>query len=258
MTGLLLVGRETPGAREVLETHADRLRERCDVGSVAVATYSDDPHTALRDPLSAIDATETHVVPMCTAHTNETTTELPAALSHTDENVTYCEPVGHDPAITDAIIDRATEQLAPGPETSLVLAGLGNSSAPHHRRVLEFHAQRLRERTAYDAVRGCYLVQNPAVECVRYNVPTEQAVVVPLFVLPGPETDEQIPSKLELDRGRLTYADPLGEHEQVTAAVESRLGSRLALGGRKRPTTFEDALATTSRPVATDGEGGRL
>lgn len=257
MTGLLLVGRETPNARGILETHAERVQNRCAIDTVAVATFSDDPYTELHGPLTGIDDQEIHVVPMCTAHTNETTTELPAALSHVEGSVQYCEPVGYDPAITDAIVDRAVERLSPGPETSLVLAGLGNTGAPHHRQVLEFHAQRLRDRTTYDAVRHCYLVQNPTVECVRYNVPTEQAVVVPLFVLPGPETNEQIPAKLELNRGGLAYADPLGNHEQVTTAIQSRLGSRIALDAEKRPVTFEDALATTSRPVATDGDGRR-
>lgn len=255
MTTLLLVGRETTAAREVLESHAQRLRRRCAVDSVHVTTYSDDPYRELRTSLTGIESDETYVVPMCAGHTNETTTDLPAALTQIDGTVHYCEPVGNDPAITEAIRDRARAAVEPDAGVSLVLVGLGNTSSAHHRGVLESHAQRLRERTAYEAVRECYLVQNPAVECVRYNVPTERAVAVPLFILPGETTAKRIPDKLGVDRGGFVCTDPLGTHEKVTDAVESILDARTAMAKDTRPVTFEDALATTSRPVATDGDG---
>lgn len=257
MTTVLLVGRETNSACEVLETHAGRLREQGTAERVTTATFSDEPYSELRETLTAIESDVTYVVPMCAAHTNATTTDLPAALTQVDGTVHYCEPVGNDPAITAAVRDRATASVEPGPDVSLVLVGLGNSGAAHHRNRLEAHAQRLREQTAYSAVRGCYLVQNPAVECVRYNVPTDRAVAVPLFVLPGEATSEQIPSKLGVDRRGLSCTAPLGEHEKVTTAIESIVDARAAMENDTRPVTFEDALATTSRPVATDGEGGR-
>lgn len=255
MTTLLLVGRETTSARDVLETHAKRLHRRCAVETVSIATYSDDPYRELRDTLTGIESEETYVVPMCAGHTNETTTDLPAALTQIDGTVHYCEPVGNDPAITEAIDDRARDAVDPGAGVSLVLVGLGNTGATHHRGVLESHAERLRQRTAYATVRGCYLVQNPAVECVRYNVPTERAVAVPLFILPSETTAERIPDKLGVDRGGFVCTDPLGAHEKVTDAVESILDARTAMENGTRPVTFEDALAATSRPVATDGDG---
>lgn len=253
---VVLLGQETPSARGVLETHAARLRRRGSVDEVRVATLDKDGED-MQATLQTLDADEVYVVPMCLAHTNETTTGVPATLARTSRQVRYCQPVGQDPRITAAIKDRARSAVTPGPETTLVLVGLGNSGADHHRDVLAAHARRLRDRTAFGAIRDCYLVQNPAVECVRYNVPTDDAVAVPAFVLPGPATAERIPEKLELDRGGMAYAGALGRHEQVTAAIESTLDARTVLARENRPVTFEDALASTTRPVATDGDGLR-
>jgi sirohydrochlorin ferrochelatase len=122
--------------------------------------------------------------------------------------------------------------------------------------VTEYHAAHARERADYAAVVACYLTQNPTVECVRYNVPTEAAVAVPLFVAPSAATDERIPAKLELDRGGVSYADPLGTHPAVTEAIQDRLETgRVLAGSTPGPASFEAALAETARPVATDGDG---
>lgn len=253
---LLLVGRESPGAREVYGTHAERLRERDAAGSVRVATYEHDPQRELRGMVSEPPAERTYVVPMCLAHTHETTEALPAAFASLPDDIQYCEPVGRSPSVTGAILDRASAEAPAGPETSLVLVGLGNTTGSYHRRVTEYHAAHIRERTEYGAVLSCYLAQNPAVECVRYNVPTESAVAVPLFVAPSDATEERIPAKLELDRGGIEYADPLGTHPRVTDAIHDRLETQRVLAeSTPSPASFEAALAGSARPLATDGDG---
>ncbi|PSQ60207.1 MAG: cobalamin biosynthesis protein CbiX [Halobacteriales archaeon SW_9_67_25] len=253
---LLLVGRAAPGAREVYGTHAERLRERGAAGSVRVATYEHDPQRELCGTLSELPAGRTYVVPMCLAHTHETTDALPAAFPSVPGDVQYCEPIGRSPSVTDAILDRAGAEVPAGPETSLVLVGFGNTTGSYHRQVTEYHAARARERSDYGGVVPCYLTQNPAVECVRYNVPTESAVAVPLFVAPSAATEERIPEKLELDRGGIAYADALGTHPRVTDAIQDRLQTRRVLAESKPdPASFEAALAGTARPLATDGDG---
>ncbi len=253
---LLLVGRAAPGAREVYETHAERLRERGVATSVRVAAYEHDPQRELRGTLSGLRAARTYVVPMCLAHTHETTGALPAAFRSLPGEVQYCEPVGRSPSVTRAILDRAASETPAGPETSLVLVGFGNTTGSYHRQVTEYHAARVRERSDYGGVVPCYLTQNPAVECVRYNVPTESAVAVPLFVTPSDATETRIPEKLELDRGGIDYADPLGTHPQVTDAIQDRLETRRVLAeSTPEPVSFEAALAGTARPLATDGDG---
>jgi len=250
---LLLIGRETE-RRAVYETHADRLRERGVAARVRVLTYGSEPVADLRRELGAIDAERVFAVPVCAAHTHETVDSVPRALSALDATVRYCEPVGHHPRVTDALADRATDHLDPAPDAGVALVGLGNSGGAYSRRVVETHADRLRERGGYGAVRDCYLLQNPAVECVRYSLPTDRSVVVPVFVAPDAATERSIPEKLDLGRGGLSYADPVGVHPGVTDAVEAAVNAARATDG-PAPAGFEDALARSQTPLATDGEG---
>jgi len=255
---LLLIGRDTGRARGVYETHAARLRDRDVADSVQVVTYGTEPGRDLREAVAGLDGDRTYAVPMCVAHTHETIEAVPRALS-TLENVQYCEPIGRSPAITRAVLDRAAEKREIDPSTTLVLVGLGNTTGGYHREVAEYHASHADERSAFAGVQTCYLLQNPAVECVRYNVPTESATAVPLFVAACAATEEQIPAKLELDRPGLAYADPLGTHPGVTDAVHDRLETTRALAeSTAEPRSFEATLTGSSRPLATDGEGRPL
>jgi len=248
---LLLIGRET-GCRSTYETHADRLRERELADVVRVLTYGSDPVRDLRDDLTAVETERAYVVPASPAHTHETVDEVPRALSYLDADLRYCEPVGRHPAVTWAVRERAAEHVEPGPDVGLALVGLGNSAGSYSRRMVETHADRLRDE--YGAVRACYLLQNPAVECVRYNLPTSQAVVVPVFAAPDAATEQSIPERLNLDRGGLAYANPLGTHPGVTDALEEGVASARAVD-RDGPASFEDALASARAPMAADGEG---
>lgn len=251
---LLLIGRETRTARDVLETHADRLRARGVAESVLTATFSDEPVRELRDELSSISADRTYAVPACVAHSHDTTSALPAALSYVPGDVRYCEPPGRNPAITDLIVRRASASLGGGADASLVLVGRGNSSGPYHRRTAEYHADRIRSTSAYDDVHACFLLQNPAVECARYNVAADRAVAVPLFLSRCASTEEQIPAKLELDRGGVRYADPLGTHELVTDAFHAEFEKQRVLAGRDSDADT-CSFVGDRRPVVTDGEG---
>ncbi len=256
---LLLIGRGTARARELYETHAHRLRRRCGVDEVRVVTYESEPVRELRDELSTVAADRVFALPMCVAHTYDTVDGLPAALSYVSGEVRYCEPPGRSPAVTDVLARRATGLVPADEDASLVVAGFGSSSKPYHRQAVEYHAARLREESAYGEVLTCYLLQNPAVECVRYNVSTGRAVVVPLFLTPTEATEEEIPAKLELDRGGVEYADPLGDARRVTDAIHAEVEKQrvLAGGGDGASASFESSLTDTRRPVATDGEGSR-
>lgn len=252
---LLLIGRRTGHTREVLETHADRLRRRGVAGSVRVLTYDSEPVRELRERLGDVEADRSYALPFTVAHSHETTRDLPSLLSSFPGETQYCEPLGHSPAITDALLARSHERVEPGPTVTLVLVGFGSSSQPYHRQVAEYHAARIREATGYAAVHSCYLLQNPAVECARYNIETDRAVVVPLFAAHSDATDAEIPAKLELDRGGLAYADPLGDHPLVTDAIHGELARQRVLFERGGADGFEASLAGARQPVATDGEG---
>ncbi|MFB6302715.1 MAG: CbiX/SirB N-terminal domain-containing protein [Haloferacaceae archaeon] len=252
---LLLVGRESVNAGEVLAIHADRIERQGTVDAVHVVTYESEPVCELRERLAALTADRVYAVPMCAAHTYETTEDVPAALSAVSGEVRYCEPVGRSPAVTGALLDRATDEVRPGSDASLVLVGFGNSSQPYGRQVVRYHAARIHDRADYGEVRPAFLLQNPAVECARYAVTGDRTVAVPLFVARSDATETAIPRKLELDRGGVAYADPLETHPGVTEAVRASIETRRAMATGDRPASFEDALAASRRPVATDGEG---
>lgn len=249
---LLLVGRGSDAVRDLLETHATRLEDRLDVDAVAVAVYEHEPLRELRAPLEALDAETVYAVPMSAAHTHDTLDEIPAALSYVSGDVRYCDPVGQSPAVTDVLAERGDELVPAAADTSLVLVGFGSSSKPHNRQTTDYHADRLREQTDYGAVVTCYLLQNPTVECVRYNVPTERAVAVPLFVAPSEATEDRIPEALELGRGGIEYAAPLGDHPRVTDAICAEVERQRTLVDTAAPATEPQV---SQRPVATDGEG---
>lgn len=252
---LLLVGRDTPHARDVLDTHAQRLRDRDVADAVHVAVYEDEPIRELRGELSSVDAEVVYAVPMVVGHTYETRDALPRALSAVPGEVRYCEPLGRSPALTGTVVDRATRHLPADEDVSLVLVGFGSGSLPYQRQVVEYHAARLRDRTAFGGVVTCYLLQNPTVECVRYEVTTDRAVAVPLFFARDRATEERIPEKLEVDRGGLAYADPLGDHPGVTDAVAGEVAKQRAIAGEPGADSFGASLADDRRPLATDGEG---
>jgi sirohydrochlorin ferrochelatase len=256
---LLLLAHEDGDTRDVLETHARRLADRTAVDRVAVATYGLEPGVDLRGTLAGLEADRVYAVPMCAAHTYATLEDVPAALSTLDGEVRYCEPIGRNPAVTDAVADHAAAADEGEGPASLVLIGFGSGSTPFQRQSVEYHADRLRERGSYEEVVTCYLLQNPAVECVRYNVSAPRMVAVPLFLGNSEATRREIPEKLELDRGGIAYAEPLATHPRVTDAVAAMLARErtLALGTTPGPTSFEAGLPSARRPVATDGEGGR-
>ncbi|MFC7165103.1 sirohydrochlorin chelatase [Halospeciosus flavus] len=253
---LVLLGRDTTNARETLDTHARRLRERGVADEVRTIHYEYEPQRDLRDGLAVVDAAADRVfaVPMTVAHTRETATDVPGALSRLDADVRYCEPVGRSAAVTTALRERAVSAWSgPGHPEALALVALGSSSRPHYRQVADYHAERLREH--HDEVTTGYLVQNPAAECLRYTLDADRAVAVPFFVTGGDATERDVPERLELDRGGLDYAAPLGTHPRVTDAVEAALAEQRVLAEREDETTFEQSLTADAPALATDGKG---
>lgn len=253
---LLLIGRETPHARDAFETHAQRLRSRDVVDSVRVALYEHEPARELSDLFAEITADTVYALPMFVAHVHDTTSAIPGALSYLSGDVRYCEPIGRSSAITSVLAEQASDCVPASDDTSLLLVGFGSSSAPYQRQTAEYHAARLREWTDYGEVVTCYLLQNPAVECARYNVSNDRVVAVPLFVARNPATEEEIPAKLELDRGGIAYADTLGTRPGLTDAIHAEVETqRVFASARASPPSFEASLAADARALATDGRG---
>jgi sirohydrochlorin ferrochelatase len=248
---LLLIGRRTTHAQETLQTHGERLDGDL-VDEVHVATYESEPVRELRDQLGDVAADRVFAIPATVAHSYATLDDLPAALGQVDGDVHLSEPLGGSPLVTEVLTSRATEAVTAAPDVSLALVGFGSSSKPYHRQTTEYHATRIAEQSDYGEVETCYLLQNPTVECVRYNLANDRAVAVPLFFTRSEATERRIPEALELERGGIEYADPLGVHPRITDAIRAEVEQQRVLA---------DSAATTSnpvdgaRPLATDGEG---
>jgi sirohydrochlorin ferrochelatase len=254
---LVLVARASPAAPGVLETHARRLRDRGVADAVHTATWREEPGRELRASFTDISADGAFVVPVRAAHARATTDGVPAAFDAVDGVVAYCEPVGPSPAVTDALAARAAEHVTPTADASLLLVGLGSGDQPFERQAADYHASRLRETSGYGEVTSAFLLQNPAVECARYTVSNDRVVAVPLPLIPSTATAEEMPRKLEVDRGGLSYADPLGEHHAITDAIAARVAERRA-GAETATTSFEDQLARDAQRLAADGDGRPL
>jgi sirohydrochlorin ferrochelatase len=254
---ILLIGRNTRNAHEVLEAHAGRLSRRSVVDDVEIATYESEPIRELKEKFERISADTVYAVPMCAAHSHDTIDGIPTALSYVPGEVHYCEPLGQSPAVTEVIEEKGASLIPASDDVSLILVGFGSSSKPYHRQTTDYHAARLREQSGYGEVLTCYLLQNPTVECVRYNATTNQSVAVPLFLTRNEATESRIPDELELARGGIEYADPLGAHPRITDAIHAEVEKQRALTGDDAASaaSFEAQLTRTRRPVATDGEG---
>jgi len=251
---LLLIGREADDGRAVLERHAATLGDRAGVDAVSVVTYDREPVRDMRDALRDVPGDRVFAVPVCAAHDHHTVDGVPAALSYVEGEVRYCEPTGTSPAVTEVLADRGSSHVRPS-EASLILIGFGSSSLPFNRQAVEYHASRLRRLSDFGEVVSAFLLQNPTVDCARYNVTNDQAVAVPLFVPRSTATGVRVPEELELDRGGIEYADPLGDHPKVTEALYAEFCKQRALSGGEMEATFEGSLAATRRPMAADGEG---
>ncbi|EMA59578.1 cobalamin (vitamin B12) biosynthesis CbiX protein [Halorubrum lipolyticum DSM 21995] len=252
---LIVLGRETGEGDGTIETHADRLREWGVADAVLAKRYGE-TWTPTVDGDGRFDDGPVFVVPTCLVETTETRKAVSSVATEIGDSVCCCEPVGRSPAITDAIADRAVEHLDPDPDTSLVLVGLGSSSMPQSRLTLEYHERRLRDQTDYGEVTSAYLVQDPAVECARYNAVNDRIVAVPVFITPTAVTEEEIPAKLEVDRGGIEYADPIGTHPRVTDAIHSEVVKQHVLRthvGDSASAAVDRLDADFDSPVATDG-----
>jgi len=233
---LLLVGRHTNGSSQALEVHAERLRDRDIAASVRVAHYDrthaiDGDGTAL-SKTGALDDGEVFLLPVLMTNTRGAEHAVRAIATSIPNSVCVCDPIGRVPAVSRLLLERAAETAQPTEDTALVLVGFGSGSAPGSRETLKYHERRLRKRSDYADVRSCYLLQDPAAECVRYNVSRRRMVVVPAFVSPGPAIRTEIRAKIRDDRGRVAYAEPIGTHSLLTDAMYAAVAKQYIVNTR--------------------------
>lgn len=261
---LILMGRRMTRSDRTIETHAERLRKRDVAETVRIKRYDDERGIIADGKGSAIkdedySGEDVFLLPMIVAETNAMTHAIRAVAAGTGSPI-ICDPIGRSPAVADIIADRASKRIEPAADTSLVLVGLGSSVLPHQHQTLRSHETRLRERTAYGEVRSCYLLQDPTVECLRYNVSNEQIVIVPVFFSSCVATAEEIPAKIDLDfdRSDIEYTEPIGTHPRITDAIHAEVARQHILKtavSDLKPAAIEGLSTVSQNSAVTDGFG---
>lgn len=147
-------------------------------------------------------------------------------------------------------------------DQALVLAAHGSHHDPRAAAPVHAHADRLRERGEFRAVRAAFWKEQPSLAEVCSTVEAATTYVVPLTTSEGYFTDRVFPRELGLEDGRradagmaVRYAAPVGTHERIRDVVldrvrgavddgvdESDLG--LALVGHGTPRHERSATAT--------------
>lgn len=105
---LLLVGHGSshPDNKRVVKTHAERIRSTGEFDEIHTCFIRNEPRA--EGALDRIEADRVTVVPVFISKGVHTTQDIPEALGldETEKDVTYCDPVGDDPAVTDVILKR--------------------------------------------------------------------------------------------------------------------------------------------------------
>ncbi len=238
---VLLIGPSTNTASGVLDSHAKRLGQRSFADEVDTATFETDPVRELRGQFTDITTERVYAVPVITAHTSTTMERLPTALSYISGDVRYCEPVGRSPAVTEIIVRRTSGLVSADEEASMILVSSGCSSKPYHRQAAEYHAARIRDQSSYTDVVTCHLVQDPAIECVHYEVSNGRVVAVPLFFTRN-ENTSKLSRKLGFERGNVDWIDPFSSHPRITDAIRAEVEKQRALDDGPPSTAREDEM----------------
>jgi sirohydrochlorin cobaltochelatase len=264
MPALVIVGHgshRNPASDEPAFAHADRIRETGAFTEVREAFWKEEPSP--REVLRTVASGEVYVVPLFVSEGYFTEEVIPRELrleewdpalwdstgtsaSHatltdadTGKAVHYTGPVGTHDAMTDVIVRRAesvTDDPNVGPEFGLAVVGHGTKRNENSAKAIRQHADRIRERDRFEAVKALYMDEDPGIDDVTEHFASEDIVVVPLFVADGYHTREDIPDDMgvtddhrvgwntptAVDGHRIWYAGAVGTEPLMADVVLER------------------------------------
>jgi len=208
-TALLLVGRGStlnPDSSEPTHVHADAIRDQGVFGEVHCCFWKEEP--SLREVLASIGSREIYIVPNFISEGYFTQTviprelELDGALTETDGRLlTYCEPVGSHPRMTDAILHSARE-IAQGTDpaqTCLMIAGHGTALNENSAQAAKDQVARIEARGLFAEVLPVYMEEPPLVSDWHKLTEAPNVVMVPFFIADGLHSYEDIPVMLGIE-----------------------------------------------------------
>jgi sirohydrochlorin cobaltochelatase len=187
--------------------HAAEIRRRKIFADVECAFWKEEP--SLRDALFLFDPEsigEVCVVPNFISEGYFTQTVIPRELElngattkrSNGQTWKYCEPVGNHAAVTELLLNRASE-VAPGldpAETSLLIVAHGTDLNENSALAAKREAEKIRGLGKFAEVLNVYMEEPPLVSDWRKLTKTRNVVVVPFFISDGLHSYEDIPRLL--------------------------------------------------------------
>ena len=216
--------------------HGAELRRRRVFEEVREAFWKQEPH--VRDVLVQIRAPKVFIVPFFISEGYFSQQVIPEALGFPaneqdpvrtqlqgSQILSYCQPIGTHPGITQIVLSRAREVLDRFPfprapkanEVTLFIAGHGTEQNDNSRAAIEHQADLLRAQNIYAAVQAILLEEEPRIGRCFELAQTKNIIVVPFFVSDGMHVHEDIPVllgeperivKQRLDSGQATWRNP--------------------------------------------------
>ena len=248
--------------------HAEELRRRGDFAEVHVAFWKEEPN--FRQALRQTRRRQVYVVPNFISSGYFTEQIIPRELGldgpvtrRGDQDIFYCQPVGLNPEMTEALLRRAGEVVAasaenisvPAKTACLFICGHGTSLNDNSTKIIHEQAAAVRARGLYADCQPVLMEQRPFVKDWRSLTDCPDVVVVPFFISDGLHSFEDIPVLLglthnirelgftnphrEKDR-RLWYATAIGTEAFLADVILAQV--REFQAGHLEPRNLGDAL----------------
>ena len=211
---LLLVGHgSTLNADSSAPTyqHAEEIRRRGVFAEVHVTFWKEEPN--FRQALRQTRRRQVYVVPNFISSGYFTEQIIPRELGldgpvtrRAGQDIFYCQPVGLNPEMTEALLRRADEVVAASPEkisdpsktVCLFICGHGTSFNDNSTKIIHEQAETIRARGLYADCQAVLMEQSPFIKDWRTLTDCPDVIVVPFFISDGLHSFEDIPVLLGL------------------------------------------------------------
>jgi len=218
--------------------HAEEIRRRGVFAEVHVAFWKEEPH--FRQALRQTNRRQVYVVPNFISSGYFTEQIIPRELGLAgpvtrlgEQDIFYCEPVGLNAEMTEALLRRAGEVVAastekipdPAKTACLFICGHGTPLNDNSSKVIHDQAEAIRARGLYADCQPVLMEQRPFVKDWRTLTDCPDVVVVPFFISDGLHSFEDIPVLLGLTHNIKEQGFTNPHHEK-----ERRLWYATAIG----------------------------
>jgi len=191
--------------------HAEEIRRRDVFAEVHVAFWKEEPN--FRQALRQTNRRQIYVVPNFISSGYFTEQIIPRELgldgpvTHRDgQDIFYCQPVGLNPSMTEALLQRARQVITASKETianpaktaCLFICGHGTSLNDNSTKIIREQVETIRSLGLYAECQLVLMEQKPFVKDWRTLTSCPDVIVVPFFIADGLHSFEDIPVLLGL------------------------------------------------------------